>query len=95
MALCQFEGGGEQVAAEDHVRVLVVGDLRQHPVADQVAGGAGGVAVVDPGGQFLAGVVGHRVQRRVPVVGDEAAARAGHARAFQRHRVHMSRVTEV
>ena len=51
----QVERGGAQVAVEDHVQVLVGGDAGEHAVGDRIVADATGIAVADPGGQFLEG----------------------------------------
>ena len=50
---CHIECRAAHVPVEDHVQVLVRGDAGQHPVGDRVIAHLAGIAVADPGGEFL------------------------------------------
>jgi hypothetical protein len=71
-----LEGGGHDVAVEHHVQVLVGGYSHHDRVGDRVIGVAAGVAMGDPGGQFLERRVGHQPQCRL--VGQGGPDRDGH-----------------
>ncbi|SKU12232.1 Uncharacterised protein [Mycobacteroides abscessus subsp. abscessus] len=61
----------DHVAVEDHVQVLVVGDVFEQLLRDRLGTRDPGVAVRDAGGQLLKGHVGHRVEQ---ALGEEFVA---------------------
>jgi hypothetical protein len=76
-----LEGGGHDVAVAQHVRVLIGGHPHQALVGHRVIARAAGVAMGDPGGQFLEGGIGQQPQRRL--VRHPPLLQGGHRSAFQ------------
>ena len=83
-----LEGGGHDVAIEHHVQVLISGHPHHDLVGHRVIGIAAGVAMGDPGGQFLERRIGHQPQRRL--VRHPALLQGGHPPPFQGDRVDVA-----
>ena len=85
--------GAAGIAVEDHVQVLVRGDAGKQPVGDRVTACLAGVAVADPGREFLEGDIRDR-QQEVGLVTFlflgcrcETVGHMGHARFLEGDRV--------
>ena len=89
-----IERGGEDVAIEEHVEVLVERDALEELLGQRVTRRRAGIAMRDARGEFLEGDVRHAVQQAW-MDGLEAGGHVHHARILERDRIHGPRDDEV
>ena len=90
----QVDARRADVAVEDHVEVLVIGDPRQQLLGHRLVARLAGVAVRHPGGEFLEADVHDRVEQRLGeqvtlhvLAGGEAPGHLLHPQFLEFHRI--------